>query len=141
MVHQENRAPAINYEFGIDLTCSLFIMKHVKLLSMQQIDPENLKAKIDKNQAPFMLDVRTPEEWDICRIEGSVLIPMNEIQSRLDEIPEETEIVVICHHGIRSAQVLSALAHYFEYDLENLYNLRGGIDLYSIEADETIPRY
>ena len=116
-------------------------MKHVKLLSMQQIDPENLKAKIDKNQAPFMLDVRTPEEWDICRIEGSVLIPMNEIQSRLDEIPEETEIVVICHHGIRSAQVLSALAHYFEYDLENLYNLRGGIDLYSIEADETIPRY
>ena len=46
-------------------------MKRVKLLSMQQIDPETLKAKIDKNQAPFMLDVRTPEEWDICRIEGS----------------------------------------------------------------------
>ena len=116
-------------------------MKRVKLLSMQQIDPEILKAKIDNNQAPFMLDVRTPEEWDICRIEGSVLIPMNEIQSRLDEIPEETEIVVICHHGIRSAQVLSALAHYFEYDIEKLYNLRGGIDLYSIEADETVPRY
>jgi len=116
-------------------------MKRVKLLSMQQIDPEILKAKIDNKQAPFMLDVRTPEEWEICKIEGSVLIPMNEIQSRLDEIPEDTEIVVICHHGIRSAQVLSALAHYFEYEIEKLYNLRGGIDLYSIEADETIPRY
>ena len=116
-------------------------MKRVKLLFMQQIDPENLKAKIESDNTPFMLDVRTPEEWEICHIEGSVLIPMNEIQSRLDEIPEDTEIVVICHHGIRSAQVLSALAHYFEYDLENLYNLRGGIDLYSIEADDTIPRY
>ena len=80
---------------------------------------ETLKAKIDKNQAPFMLDVRTPEEWDICRIEGSVLIPMNEIQSRLDEIPEETEIVVICHHGIRSAQVLSALARTLNMILKN----------------------
>ena len=116
-------------------------MKRVKLLRMQQIDPENLKTKIDAGEAPFMLDVRTPEEWDICHIEGSVLIPMNEIQRRLDEIPEETEIVVICHHGIRSAQVLSALAHYFEYDINKLYNLRGGIDLYSIEADQTVPRY
>lgn len=116
-------------------------MKRGKLLRMQQIDPENLKTKIDAGEAPFMLDVRTPEEWDICHIEGSVLIPMNEIQRRLDEIPEETEIVVICHHGIRSAQVLSALAHYFDYDLNKLYNLRGGIDLYSIQADESIPRY
>ncbi len=116
-------------------------MKRVKLLFMQQIDPENLKSKIESDNTPFMLDVRTPEEWEICHIEGSVLIPMNEIQSRLDEIPEDQEIVVICHHGIRSAQVLSALAHYFDYDLENLYNLRGGIDLYSIEADDTIPRY
>ena len=48
-----------------------------------QIDPETLKAKIDKNHSTFMLDVRTFGEWDICRIEGSVLIPMNEIQSRL----------------------------------------------------------
>ena len=108
---------------------------------MQQIDPENLKTKIDAGEAPFMLDVRTPEEWDICHIEGSVLIPMNEIQRRLDEIPEDKEIVVICHHGIRSAQVLSALAHYFDYDLSKLYNLRGGIDLYSTAADQTVPRY
>ena len=109
---------------------------------MQQINPKDLHKRLTGSEdSPFLLDVRTPEEWDICRIEGSHLIPMQEITSRLDEIPEDQDVVVICHHGVRSANVLMALVQQFDYESDRLFNLRGGVDLYSVEADPDLPRY
>ena len=54
---------------------------------------------------PVLLDVREPAEFDICRIAGSQLVPMGTVPARLPELDPDAEIVVICHHGGRSAQV------------------------------------
>jgi rhodanese-related sulfurtransferase len=53
-------------------------------------------------QGTFLLDVRTPEEWDDYHIEGATLIPLDELQSRVDELPQDEDIVVVCRSGNRS---------------------------------------
>ena len=85
-----------------------------------------------------MLDVREPHEFQYARIEGSTLIPLNQIPQRLQELDRSLEIVVICHHGMRSQQ-----AAYFldRQGFERILNLSGGIDAWSKECDVSVPRY
>jgi adenylyltransferase/sulfurtransferase len=99
-----------------------------------------LKERLDAGTAPALLDVRQPEEVAICRIEGAVLLPMNEIPGRLTELEDfvDTELVVYCHHGMRSASVQAFLQR---QGFTHVRNLIGGIDRYSLEADPTVPRY
>ena len=83
-----------------------------------------------------MLDVREPFEWDLASLPGSIQMPMNSLQIEL--IPKEAKGVVLCHHGMRSMYVLKHLqAHGFS----NLLNVAGGIDAWSREVDDAIPRY
>lgn len=88
----------------------------------------------------LMIDVRTPEEWDAAHVPGAVLIPLHELESRADEIDAEMDapIGVICHHGARSlkgALLLRALG------FTNARSVVGGIDLWSLDVDPSIPRY
>ena len=86
----------------------------------------------------MLLDVREPQEWAICRIEGSQLMPMQTVPVRLVELNPEDEIVCICHHGMRSAQV----AHYLERNgFDNVFNLTGGVDAWATQVDPAMPRY
>ena len=85
----------------------------------------------------FLLDVRQPEEYDTARIEGAVLIPLSELPSRLAELPKERPLVVMCHHGMRSAH---AVHHLREAGFDAL-NLSGGIDAWSREIDPEVPLY
>ena len=96
-----------------------------------------LAAHLEK-ASPLLLDVREPWEFDICSIEGSVNIPMGQLPQRLQELPSDREIVVICHHGIRSQQVI----HYLrQQTLDRLVNLDGGVDAWARSVDLEMPVY
>ncbi|HUI27821.1 MAG TPA: rhodanese-like domain-containing protein [Candidatus Kryptonia bacterium] len=103
-----------------------------------QISPRELKQRIERGDHLVVLDVREPEEWALARLAVAVHIPMGEIAGRLHEIDPDQEIVVVCHHGIRSAQVASFLA---QRDFPRVLNLAGGIDSWSLTVDPSVPRY
>jgi len=73
---------------------------------MLELDALELRNYLEQvEQPPLLLDVRQPWEYDICRLEQARLVPMGEIPTRMHEFDKQQEIVVICHHGIRSRQV------------------------------------
>ncbi len=85
----------------------------------------------------FLLDVRQPEEYATARIEGAVLIPLNELPSRLAELPKDLPLVVMCHHGMRSAHAV----HHLREAGFDAHNLTGGIDAWSHDIDKKVPIY
>ena len=104
---------------------------------MQRFSARQLADYLQHHQ-PRMIDVREPWEFDICAIENSELIPMGQIPSRLQLFHESPEYVIICHHGIRSLQVINFLAH---HGIHNTINLDGGVDAWAREIDLTMPVY
>jgi rhodanese-related sulfurtransferase len=107
---------------------------------MQSITAPELAAWLaDASRAkPVLLDVREPWEFDICRIDGAMLVPMNTIPGRLAELDQEAEIVCICHHGARSAQVGSFLER---NGFGRVTNLTGGVHAWAMQVDEGMARY
>ncbi|MCS4533217.1 rhodanese-like domain-containing protein [Neisseria montereyensis] len=103
-----------------------------------QLTPLELQQWLAEGKPLTLLDVRTDEEVAICRLPGYVHIPMNLIPLRHNELPDDVPIVVYCHHGIRSLNTAMYLA---EAGFESLYNLQGGIDAWSIQVDDSVPRY
>ena len=76
---------------------------------MSEITPQELKARLDSNDAPLLLDVRQEWETQLCRLPNAVHIPIEEFELRTDELNPEDEIVVYCHQGVRSAAVAEFL--------------------------------
>jgi rhodanese-related sulfurtransferase len=105
---------------------------------VESVSPSELKRRLDAGADLLLLDVREEREWEICRIEGSVLVPMSELSVRLSELDPDRPTVCICHHGIRSAQVAEALAR---LDFSSVANLQGGIERWSLDVDPNVPRY
>ena len=111
---------------------------------MKQLDGPGLLAM--QGESPLLLDVREPWEFALAAIHVDGLrtlhIPMNEIPGRLDEINaargDAQPVVCICHHGMRSAQVVAFLER---QGVEGLYNLAGGVDAWSAQVDAAVPRY
>ena len=97
-----------------------------------------LKRKMDEGQAFSLIDVREPDEYEIAKIPGSRLIPLGEFEKRLAELPRNGPLVFHCHSGGRSAHA-AQLAK--DAGFEDVYNLVGGIDAWSVEIDSTVPRY
>lgn len=88
----------------------------------------------------LVLDVRTRAEWDLARIEPATLIPLDELPGRLNELGawRDREILVLCHHGVRSAMAQQFLQ---ANGFANVRNITGGIDAYAAEQDASVPRY
>ncbi|MGZ5006367.1 MAG: rhodanese-like domain-containing protein [Methylobacter sp.] len=105
---------------------------------IKQISATELKTRIQNNDNLFLLDVREPIEFRYARIENSVLIPLNQIPERLEELDPQQEMVVICHHGVRSRQACMYLVN---SGFNNILNLEGGIDAWSLNCDSSVPRY
>jgi monothiol glutaredoxin len=104
---------------------------------IQQLSPAALKTMIDEGRRFELVDVRTPYEREIARIEGSRLLD-RETHDDLLLLDRDTPIVFQCHHGIRS----QAAAEYFQAQgFTNLYNLIGGIEAWSLTVDRQVPRY
>jgi len=102
------------------------------------ISVRELKTKMDRKETLTLIDVREPYEYEIARIAGARLIPLGELQSRVDELPRTGTLVLHCHSGIRSEHAVRLLE---EAGFDNACNLEGGIDAWSVEVDPTVPRY
>jgi len=85
-----------------------------------------------------VLDVREADELAICRLEGSLHIPMSDIPARINELPTDHPLVVICHRGARSQIVVDFLRN---AGFSNAVNLDGGIEAWACEIDPSMPRY
>jgi len=106
---------------------------------MEQITPRQLADRLAApGQAPQLVDVREPWEFQICRIDGAELLPMRQVPSSLDRIDRHRPVVVICHHGIRSQQVALYLAH---QGFEQVFNLSGGVARWAQDVDPSMPTY
>jgi rhodanese-related sulfurtransferase len=93
----------------------------------------------DKDRAPpYLLDVREPWEFERCHIASAQLLPLQQIPQRWHELPSDRDIVVICHHGMRSLQAATFLE---AAGLSKLYNLDGGVAAWATQVDPTMPRY
>ncbi len=102
------------------------------------VTPAELETALAGARPPRLVDVRTPLEHRICRLEGSSLVPLQELPRRLDELDPADEIVVYCHHGNRSARAVEYLRR---QGFERARNLAGGIDAWSLSVDPSVPRY
>ncbi len=104
-----------------------------------EISPAHVRALLDSGSPIRILDCREPGEHAICRIEGADLIPMRSISQYLHELEEETRpLVVYCHHGVRSLNVVEWLRR---QGIENCQSMSGGIDLWSLTVDPSVARY
>lgn len=104
----------------------------------REITPEDLHRKLEGKEALFLLDVRNPEEYDLCHLEGSTLIPLRELAARLRDLDPARETVVYCKSGRRSqraAELLSARG------FMNVRNLTGGILAWAARIDSSMPIY
>ena len=108
------------------------------MTDLRELTVHEFAAMRDSGTAHKLLDVRESWELAIAMIADSVHIPMNEIPSRLDALPTDMPLVVICHAGIRSAHVAAWLG---QQGFSEVYNLAGGIDLWAAEIDRTMGRY
>jgi len=92
----------------------------------------------NSSQPPLLLDVREPWEFDYCHIPGSQLVPMRQVPEIIEDLDPEQEIVLICHHGIRSRQI----GIYLETQgFSNVINLEGGVEDWAQQVDPKMKRY
>lgn len=108
------------------------------MTAIGELDPIELKQRLERGEALAVLDVREPEEVRIAALPDTVHIPMNDIPARIAELDRDAQWVVMCHHGMRSAQVAMYLAR---MGFTHVTNLSGGIEEWSLTVDPTVPRY
>jgi adenylyltransferase/sulfurtransferase len=102
------------------------------------ITPRELADELAKQNTIVLIDVREPYEWKLARIDGARLIPLGTLEGALDAIDRGADVVVYCHHGMRSEMAAYALR---DAGVRRVRNLVGGIDRWSREVDPRIPRY
>src|SRR5688500_17064898 len=107
---------------------------------MQHITAPELAAWLGDaaRPRPVLLDVREPWEYQTCHIADVVLIPMNTIPARSEELDPEQTVVCICHHGARSMQVAAFLER---NGFANVINLTGGVHAWANQVDSSMPIY
>jgi adenylyltransferase/sulfurtransferase len=103
-----------------------------------QIEPRELKVKMDTGAKVLVVDVREPWEHQIASIEGTTLVPLNSLPANLKMFEGAEEVVIFCHHGMRS---LNAAAWLRSQGVDGARSLTGGIERWSAEIDPKVPRY
>jgi sulfur-carrier protein adenylyltransferase/sulfurtransferase len=106
--------------------------------AMSEITAEELKRRLDRGEDLFILDVRNPQEFQICRIPGSTLLPLPELPQRFGELDRNREMVVHCKSGMRSAKAIDLLR---QQGFTKLKNLKGGILAWADRVDPGMPKY
>ena len=105
----------------------------------QKMSARELAHRLADGEPVFLLDVRERTEYELCHLDGAVLIPIDMIPNNRKRIPTDRPVVVYCHHGIRSANVAQYL--YAQDGLTNLYNLEGGINAWAREIEPEMAVY
>lgn len=108
------------------------------ILANIEITPREVQALLENGKKFHFVDVREKWEYDTSRIEGTTLIPLREIPQNLPRLEEAGEIVLLCHHGMRS---LDAAAWLRSQGVTGARSMAGGIDRWAVEVDPAVPRY
>ena len=104
---------------------------------IQDLNPKEFKDYLVDNEVT-LVDVREQWEFDICQINGAILMPMGEIANTYVNLNKDSKIALYCHSGIRSMHVADFL---LSKGFQSLSNLQGGIDAWAQEIDTTVERY
>ncbi|MEK7763601.1 MAG: rhodanese-like domain-containing protein [Nitrospirota bacterium] len=102
------------------------------------ISPKELKKSLDNGDKLVLVDVREEWEYSLAKVDGSILIPLGTLPQSLAQLNRDSEIIAICHHGMRSADATNFL---LQQGFQKVKNLVGGIDAWSTQVDGTVPRY
>ena len=103
-----------------------------------EITPEDVKAKFDRGEGFTLLDVREPWEHQIGAIEGAKLVPLNTLPANMELFQQADEVVIYCHHGMRS---LNAATWLRSQGVDGARSLAGGIERWSTEIDPRVAKY
>ena len=109
-------------------------------MTVLDIQPRDVQRRLEDGEDLLLLDCRTQEEWSTCHIEGALLIPLQEMSLRVEELESHREhpIVVYCHKGARSMIITRLLRH---IGFTDVYSMQGGIDRWAPEIDQYMPTY
>ena len=110
----------------------------VNTTGIPEMTPTELKARLDRGDDLFILDVREPHEVQICNLKNGHLIPLGELTRRVSELDSSREIVAYCRSGKRSADAVQFLK---QAGFRKIWNLKGGILAWSDEVDPSVPKY
>ena len=105
-----------------------------------EISCQQTKELLDGENPPILIDCREQHEFDFCRIEGAVLIPLSEFQGRAEAMLHhiKQKAIIYCHHGVRS---LHAVQYLHQQGYTNTLSMQGGIDVWSAQIDSAVERY
>lgn len=103
-----------------------------------EMTPREVKERLAAGWTPWLLDVREPWEHATARLPDSTLIPLGDLAHRAAEVPRDADVVVYCHHGVRSARAVAMLRL---AGWDRVHNLSGGLERWSVEVDPSVPRY
>ena len=106
-----------------------------------EVDPLEVKRRIDAGDKLHLIDVREPHEFAQAKIKGATLIPMRSVPGELQDLEaraDEGTLIVYCHHGVRSLNVVRWLR---EQGVNACQSMGGGIDAWSLRVDPSVPRY
>jgi rhodanese-related sulfurtransferase len=106
-----------------------------------EVTVQEVKRRLDAGEPLVLIDVREPFEFAAARLENAGLTPMNTVPEHLDELRAKAAsapLIVYCHHGVRSLNVVAWLRR---QGVENCWSMQGGIDLWSLAVDPSVPRY
>jgi rhodanese-related sulfurtransferase len=137
--HPDDSLEAVASKHGIgDLDGMLLHIRRSHEVEKQlQIGPRETAEALRSESPPRLIDVRTPEEWDLVRLDGAVLFDQA-LGREMKEWPKDTPIVLYCHVGDRS---LDAASYFVGHGFRNARSLAGGIDRWSLEVDPKVQRY
>ncbi|MBK9312898.1 MAG: rhodanese [Acidobacteria bacterium] len=109
------------------------------MFNYEVIDVIELKKKLENRETFRLIDVREPSEYRVAKIEGSELMPLGQIMTWMQKLEDkDEEIVLMCHHGMRSDRACQFLA---AQGFTKIRNLEGGIDAWSARIDGNVMRY
>ena len=110
----------------------------IDLPPQARISPRELKRLLDEGAPIRVLDVRQPIEWEIVHIEGSTLIPREQLAAQLARFDRSEELVIVCRSGERSARIVLWLR---ESGFKRVRNLEGGVNAWAVEIEPQLPTY
>jgi len=135
LVQAYPRDRSSHYEVG---RASQVLGDHVARAKVPEITATELKKMVDRRKAFVLIDVREPDEYQICRIPGSKLMPLGDVLKRMHELNSAEEIVVYCRSGVRSARAVEWL---MKAGFRRVHNLKGGVLAWAEQVDPSVPKY
>jgi molybdopterin/thiamine biosynthesis adenylyltransferase/rhodanese-related sulfurtransferase/molybdopterin converting factor small subunit len=130
--------PTIRELIDYQQFCGIPNQPHDPVAAEGDIDPVEVKAKIDRGDPFVLIDVREPHEYQICRIPYAKLIPLGDLPKRVNELDSADEIVAHCKSGMRSAKAVDFLK---QAGFKKVRNMKGGILAWSDKVDPSVPKY